>query len=133
MRIELLYFDGCPHYAPLERRLRSLLATAAVDARVVLREVRSQEEAERQSFLGSPTVRIDGRDVEPGADGRTDTGLKCRLYPGERGLRGAPDDDVLIEAIERARSRRDTRRAHALPSRRYPAESAFATSPKRRR
>jgi hypothetical protein len=102
MRVDLLYCDGCPHYAPLERRLRSLLAGAGVDAPVMLRRVRSSEEAERLRFLGSPTVRIADRDVEPGAHGRTDVGLKCRLYEGARGLRGVPDDDLIIEAIAAA-------------------------------
>lgn len=51
------------------------------------------------SFLGSPTVRVDGRDVEPGADVREDFGLKCRLYRTEDGLTGTPAEEWLVAAI----------------------------------
>jgi hypothetical protein len=99
MMIELLYFDGCPHYRPLELRLRSLLADAGIADQLVLRRVSSEEEAHRDRFLGSPTVRIDGRDIEPGAESRTDVGLKCRLYKTRRGLEGEPETARLAEAL----------------------------------
>jgi hypothetical protein len=61
------------------------------------------EEAQERRFLGSPTLRVDGRDVEPGADERTDFGMKCRLYLSEEGLRPAPSDEVIAAALEGAR------------------------------
>ena len=48
--------------------------------------------AERERFLGSPTVRIDGQDVDPGAAQRSDFGLKCRLYRSDAGTSGLPPD-----------------------------------------
>ena len=96
-RLELLFFDGCPSYEQLLPRLRELAAEAG--AEVVLRRIERPEEAERQRFLGSPTVRVDGSDVDPGAALRSDYGLKCRIYrsdelgqssvPPERWLRAA--------------------------------------------
>ena len=78
MRAEMLFFDGCPSHERLLPRLRELAAEAG--AELVLRRVETPEEAERERFLGSPTVRVDGRDVDPGASARSDYGLKCRIY-----------------------------------------------------
>jgi hypothetical protein len=97
--VELLYFDGCPSYEALLPRLRTLLADAGVTVDVDLRRVESAEAAERERFLGSPTLRIDGRDVEPTAELRTDYGLKCRLYQSEAGLRGTPTDAWIRDAL----------------------------------
>jgi hypothetical protein len=58
------------------------LATEA-GAELALRRIDTSDDAEAQRFLGSPTVRVNGRDVDPGAEGRTDYGLKCRLYRSE--------------------------------------------------
>ena len=49
------------------------------------------EAAERLRFLGSPTVRVHGRDIEPGADKRTDFALSCRVYRTDAGLAGEPE------------------------------------------
>ena len=103
MRVELLYFDGCPNHEALLPRLRSLLAGAAVDVDVEQRAVEDADAAERERFLGSPTVRINGEDVDRTAAGSTDFGLKCRLFATPDGLRGTPPDRWIVDAIERAR------------------------------
>jgi hypothetical protein len=101
MRIEVLYFDGCPHYETFLPHLRELIAASGVEADVELVHVRDAEAAEQKRFLGSPTVRVDGHDVEPGADQRTDFGLKCRLFRTAEGLSGAPSDEWLLAALAR--------------------------------
>jgi hypothetical protein len=103
MTIELLYFDGCPNHEAFLPYLRELLARAEVPAQIELRRVETPEDAERERFLGSPTVRIDGRDVDPRADQREDYGMKCRLYATEEGLRGTPPDDWILRALGRER------------------------------
>jgi hypothetical protein len=45
-------------------------------------------QAEEERFLGSPSVRVEGVDIEPGAGERTDFGLKCRLYRTSEGQSG---------------------------------------------
>jgi hypothetical protein len=73
VKIEVLYFDGCPnHEALLPRRLHELLDQARVATAVELVEVPDDAAAQSQRFLGSSTLRVDGRDVEPGAELRTD-------------------------------------------------------------
>jgi hypothetical protein len=59
--------------------LEEALAKHGIDAPIEMREVRSDEEAEALRFPGSPTIRIDGRDVDPaGATARP--ALTCRIY-----------------------------------------------------
>ena len=64
MRIELLYFDGCPSHEAFVPRLQELLTRSAVDGAVEQRRVESDEAADRERFLGSPTLRVDGVDVD---------------------------------------------------------------------
>jgi hypothetical protein len=79
VRIELLYWEGCPSYPEAKAMLEEVLARRGIDTPVVMREVRTDDEAEALRFPGSPTIRIDGRDVDPtGADGRP--ALNCRIY-----------------------------------------------------
>ena len=99
MRVELLYFDGCPSYEALLPRVRELLAGLDADAELELRRVETDEAALRERFLGSPTLRVDGRDIEPGAAARTDFGLKCRLYRVGGSLSPTPDQAWLESAL----------------------------------
>jgi hypothetical protein len=94
MKVELLYFDGCPNYRPLLARIGELLD----GPEVVPVRVRSEQAAKELRFLGSPTVRIDGRDVEPGAGERSDFGLRCRLYRTREGIAGQPADEWIVAA-----------------------------------
>lgn len=107
MKLEVLYFDGCPNHEVLMPRLRELMARAGVQAPIELKLVESVEAAERERFLGSPSLRVDGQDVDPVAGERTDFGLKCRLYQSTDGLRGTIPDEFVIAALMRARDARD--------------------------
>ena len=105
MKVELLFFDGCPNHEALLPRLRALMkAGGAEDTPIDLVRVEDADRAEAKRFLGSPTVRIDGEDVEPGADKRSDFGLKCRLFSTSDGLRGVPADEWVLRALERAQT-----------------------------
>jgi hypothetical protein len=100
VKIELLYFEACPSHEAFLPRLRALLDQVGIDAPVMERRVESDAAAQRERFLGSPSLRIDGVDVEPGAARRTDYGMKCRLYRHEEGLSGRPRDEWLLAALE---------------------------------
>jgi hypothetical protein len=79
VRVELLYWDGCPSYPEAKAMLADVLDRSGIDAPIEMLEVRTDEEARALRFPGSPTIRIDGRDVDPlGADGRP--ALACRIY-----------------------------------------------------
>ena len=104
MTIELLYFDGCPNHEAFMPQLRTLLDGAGVDEEVHLVRVESEDEAQAAGFLGSPSLRLDGRDVEPGAAERSDFGLKCRLYQTPVGLSGTPPQELVLAALADARA-----------------------------
>jgi hypothetical protein len=102
MKIELLYFDGCPNHEALLPRLREILGQSGVPAEIDLRRITDEEAAQRERFLGSPTVRVDGHDIEPDAELRTDYGMKCRLYRTAGGLSGQPPRQWLQAALDHA-------------------------------
>ena len=110
MRIELLYFDGCPSYERFLPRLRELVADAGLAENVELRRVESPEAAVAERFLGWPTVRVDGVDVELEATARDDFGLKCRLYSTAEGLSGTPSDQWVTRALNATRRTDDGHR-----------------------
>jgi hypothetical protein len=97
--VELLYFDGCLNHEALLPHLQEIIDRAGVHATIEQTRVDDDAAAQSHRFLGSPTVRVNGRDVEPGADQRDDFGIKCRLYPTPDGLRGTPIDDWLVAAL----------------------------------
>lgn len=103
MKVELLHFDGCPGYQELRPRLERLLAGRGLSDRLELVPVTTLEAADDHRFLGSPTVRVDGRDVEPAAAEREDFGMKCRLYPTAIGIGHSPPDELVVAALERTR------------------------------
>src|SRR6266545_5316583 len=103
VRVELLFLDGCPSHERLLPALRALVAEAG--AELVLRRVGTTEAAQQARFLGSPTVRVNGRDVDPGADARTDYGLQCRLYRfAGLGPSPLPPEDWIRAALDAARA-----------------------------
>jgi hypothetical protein len=97
--IEIFYFDGCPNHERLLARLPSLLRRHQITAEIVPHEIPDADSAQRERFLGSPSIRVAGRDVEPGADDRRDYGLKCRIYHTPTGLAGLPTDAWILDAI----------------------------------
>jgi hypothetical protein len=79
VQIELLYWDGCPSYPEAKTMLEEVLTRRGIDAPIHMREVRTDEEAQSLRFPGSPTIRVDGRDVDSaGANARP--ALNCRIY-----------------------------------------------------
>jgi glutaredoxin len=100
--IEVLTFDGCPHAAATRELVARVVAELDAEADVVLIDVPDQEAAATHRFLGSPTVRVNGRDVEPGAERRDEVVLGCRVYRTDAGLSGRPDEWLIRDAVSRA-------------------------------
>jgi hypothetical protein len=98
MKVEILYFDGCPTYKTAERTLRDILSKESVEAKIELVEVNTDEEARRLRFPGSTTIRVDGRDLFPVGE-REDWRLGCRIYTTPEGLRGSPTAEMFKEAL----------------------------------
>ena len=88
--IEVIFFDGCPNVQLAVDRAREAIEVMGTDADVHLVRIDDDKEAMNRRFLGSPTVRVDGSDVDPSALGRTDFGMQCRIYTANGKLEGAP-------------------------------------------
>lgn len=108
--IEVLYFDGCPNHEAFLPHLAALLAAHRIAVPVTLTRIENDDDARAHQFLGSPTVRVNGSDVEPAvsegraAPGASDTGsaygMQCRLYPTpDGGTSGTPRDEWIIDAL----------------------------------
>jgi hypothetical protein len=100
--VEILYFEGCPNHEPARALVERIAAELHVEPQIELLKVVDSDAATEQRFLGSPTIRVDGRDVEPGAEQRRDYSYGCRVYPGEHGLGGQPDAASIRDALAEA-------------------------------
>ena len=92
MKVEFLYFDGCPNWRRSLEDVNTVLKEYHVTAEVELVEVTSQEQAESLAFLGSPTVRIDGMDVEPDIPD-SGYGMDLRVYMVEEEEEGTEEEE----------------------------------------
>ena len=98
MRVEVLYVSACPFHPASVKLLREVLAAegVATDIHEVL--VRDERMACQLKFLGSPTIRINGRDVTGESSTAKKFGLSCRLYPGSEQI-GLPPAEVIHRAV----------------------------------
>lgn len=99
LRVELLYTLDCPHWEPVRADLYEALAEGAIETPIQLVLVSDQDDAEFLSFVGSPSVRLNGTDVvQPPVGSAPNTG--CRLYVQPDGsLSGRIPAQVLSEAV----------------------------------
>jgi hypothetical protein len=101
MRVELLWWEGCPSYPETRADLERVLSEEGIAAEVEMVEVESDEQARAERFPGSPTIRINGEDVLPPRDGEPHS-LTCRVYRLRDGrVSPTPDPEELREAIRR--------------------------------
>jgi hypothetical protein len=100
MRIEVLHVSNCPSHAVVIERLRQILTTEGLEAHINEVVVNDATVAQSLRFPGSPTIRINGRDIEPQEGETASFGLMCRLYADGN---GAPSHQRLRDAIRRAR------------------------------
>ena len=98
-RIDILVFDGCPNAEPTRQLVERVARELAAQPEIEVVVVPDAEAAEQTRFLGSPTVRVNGRDIEPGAEARHDYSMACRVYETADGLAGQPDGAWLRDAL----------------------------------
>ncbi len=96
MRIEVLYFEGCPQHQATVQLVHEVIAELGVRADVHEVEVRDQEDATHLRFLGLPSVRVEGVDIEPDAHDDPRIALACRMYQGS----DVPPKPPLVAALE---------------------------------
>ncbi len=99
LRIEILSFEGCPNRDVTRQRLAAALAAEHLTAEVVEVPVNDPAVAQSLHFLGSPTVRLNGIDVEPSARSLDRYGFMCRTYRTQHGTEGAPSVETIRAAL----------------------------------
>lgn len=97
--IEVLYVRDCPHYAGALALVERVRAELGIDTELRTSLIGDQGAAERARFPGSPTIRVDGRDVEPGSEPPSEISLACRLYRLEHRLAGEPAERWVRDAL----------------------------------
>ena len=103
--IEVLYVEHCPCVSAALSLVQRVCAELGLDAEVRTILITDQAAAERARFLGSPTVRVGGRDVEPGVELAAEYTLECRLYRHEHRLAGYPQESWFRDALVAAAGR----------------------------
>ncbi|MES0278303.1 MAG: DUF2703 domain-containing protein [Dehalococcoidales bacterium] len=102
MKIELYYFDECPSYKTALKYIDEALKEKGLNIPVEMVRITSEEDAVRHRFLGSPSVRIDGVDIEPGTEKIKAFSLTCRLYLEDDNVLEWPGRKLIRQAIDNA-------------------------------
>jgi hypothetical protein len=100
MKIDMLYFDGCPSWKAALANLKAALSAEGLEADIQLVKVADDEDASRLKFLGSPSFQINGVDLWH--EERQSYNLSCRVYPSPQGMKGAPTIEMLREKLRPA-------------------------------
>jgi hypothetical protein len=102
-KVELLWWEGCPSHPDALADLRAAMSELGLDpAGVEVREIATEAQAGDEGFPGSPTIRVDGRDLQPPPDGDP-AGLTCRVYRRRDGrVSPTPDPDDVRDALRAA-------------------------------
>ena len=80
MKIKYLYFADCPSYEDGLARLRKVLEEESISQGIEIVEVVSEKQAAELKFIGSPTILVNGRDIDPGDLAGQSPALACRVY-----------------------------------------------------
>jgi hypothetical protein len=99
MQVSFLFYEDCPSHELALERLRRVLAEEGIDTDVEVVEVESEEQARQLRFIGSPTIRLNGQDIDPPPPD-SHYALTCRAYRLEDGhISPLPSRDMIRRAI----------------------------------
>jgi hypothetical protein len=95
MKVSVLFFEGCPNHQATAELVRDVAQSLGVNAEILQVEVKGLEEARQLRFLGSPTVQVEGEDIEAERRDHTDYAMSCRIY----GTSGIPPREMVVSAL----------------------------------
>ena len=102
MRVRFLFYEDCPSHDLALQRLREVLDEKGIDANVEVVKVESEEQAHELRFVGSPTILLNGQDIDPPPPD-SHYALTCRAYRLEDGrISPLPSPDTIRRAIDAA-------------------------------
>ena len=94
--IQFHYFEGCPSHKPALAYLKEIIEEEKIDANIEMVRVESPEEAQKVGFQGSPSIKINGIDLEDKNDGFS---FNCRLYNVDGKLTGTPSKEIIKRSL----------------------------------
>ncbi|MGH2441575.1 MAG: DF family (seleno)protein [Chloroflexota bacterium] len=101
MQIEFLYSDDCPSHERALQLLHQVLSDEGAEADIAIHQVETDEQAQAVRFPGSPTIRINGADIDAQRD--NPIGLACRTYiRGDGRVSPLPGRELIVDAVRRA-------------------------------
>jgi hypothetical protein len=100
MKIRFLYFKGCPNARPALKLLKEVLKEKNIKDKIEVIEIKSEEDAKKYKFLGSPSIQINGLDIEKQKH-KSPPVFGCRVYKTKNGYSGVPSKEMILKALER--------------------------------
>jgi hypothetical protein len=97
MKFEIHYFNSCPSWKKARDLVREILDEMGIEDEIKMKRIETDEEAKKSEFPGSPTIRLDGKDIFPVS--HTDYALGCRVYQTPDGFQGLPTMEMLRERL----------------------------------
>ena len=105
LHVSFLYFEGCPSYELALERLRQVLAEEGIEAEVEVVKVETDTQAEQLRIMGSPTILVEGRDIDP-LPPSVQFALTCRIYCREDGrISPLPSPELIRRGLRAAAGR----------------------------
>jgi hypothetical protein len=105
MKIEILYVADCPGHSEAVKLVKNILATEGMTAEIREVLVGNEQVAKELRFRGSPTIRVNGRDVAGEVGDAEEFALSCRLYAGSKQI-GLPPSELVHQAIVQAQGKK---------------------------
>jgi hypothetical protein len=102
VKVEVFYVPDCPHHPSAVKQLRDVLLAEGVRTEIIEIVVTDTKAAEEFRFRGSPTIRINGRDIAGESDSPKSFALACRMYSGAKET-GVPPLEMMQRAVYEAR------------------------------
>ncbi len=96
-QVRVVYFEGCPNHEPIVDLVQSVADALKIPVNIEHVKVETEADARREKLLGSPTVLVNGEDLEPDARMRSNYAMSCRVYNGPNGL---PDRAMVAAALQ---------------------------------
>ena len=95
MTIEFLYFDRCPNHEKALTTLKEVFSDAGMKDEIQIIRIQRQEDVVKYCFIGSPSIRIDGKDLEVAEDESTEYSMRCRRYKNGDTMNGFPSKELI--------------------------------------
>jgi hypothetical protein len=92
-KVEFLYFDSCPGHKQALVNLKAALQESKITADIVLINVKTEAQAEQVSFQGSPSIRVNGKDLDGRNEGHA---YGCRIYQVDGLITSTPTKQFIL-------------------------------------